>query len=246
MPSTIPSDICPHCGNPFPRMTIPAMFGSPERSIPCACDCDGALREERDIRRSERQEQLRRAWENTGVPKRYRNVVPDKSGLEVIESGRGLFLCGPKGTGKTRAACAVLKAYVAKHTSASGWCSARFVSTSAWLDKIQDTYGRWADSAEDAFQRAAGVQFLVLDDIGKVNSRITDWTVGKLFRLVDDRYGDDEKVTVFTSQYRLSELAARLTVGGDVDTPDAMVSRIFETCDQRLFDGPDRRLARRQ
>lgn len=234
--------VCPHCGNPFPTITIPPMFGAPERRVPCPCECEGALAEELERKRFERKNQLRHAWEATEVPKRYRDVEPDKELLGVIESGRGLYLCGPKGTGKTTAACAALKAYVAKHTDRStGWCSARFIQTSEWLDSIQETYGNYRLSSEDAFWRAAGVGLLVLDDIGKVNSRITDWTVGKLFRLVDERYGEG-KPTVFTSQYDLSDLSRRLTVNGDADTADAIVSRIFETCDQRLYDGPDRRL----
>lgn len=242
MPSTTQSKVCPHCGKPYPHIVIPGFLGVPERRIQQrVCDCEGALEEELNRKRRERQNQLKQAWESTGVPKKYRNVRPDKEALGVIESGKGIYVCGPKGTGKTRFACQVLKAYVARHTKPNGWCGARFISTSEWLDSLQETYGNWKLSTEDAFARAAGVDFLVLDDIGKVNSRITDWTVGKLFRLIDERYGE-EKPTVFTSQYRLSELSGRLTVGEDVDTPDALVSRIFEMCEQRRFDGPDRRI----
>lgn len=240
MPRTTGSE-CPHCGRPYRTFEIPPLIGTRGRVIALPCDCDGARAEERDSRRGERQTQLRTAWRATGVPERYMGVDPDLAALPTIESGTGMYICGPRGTGKTRAACAVLKAYVARHTSRQGWCSARFVSVPRWLDSMQDAYDRRGASAEDAFQTAAGCSLLVLDDLGKVTSRVSDWTVGKLFRLVDERY-NAMRPTVYTSQYKLSELAARLTPGTDTDTPDAMISRIFETCVQMLMDGPDRRM----
>ena len=243
MPSTTPCDVCPHCGRPYRTIEIPAFLGIPSRTIQSSeCDCPGAVAERRRIKREERQDALRKAWAATGVPERYKDVNPDYDALERIEStGKGLYICGPRGTGKTNEACAVLKAYVSRHTRDDGWCSARFVSVAEWLDKIQDTYGNRA-SAEDVFAKASGPRFLVLDDMGKVNSRITDWTVGKLFRLVDERY-NAKKLTVITSQYRLSGLSERLTAGNDRDTPDAIVSRLFEMCAQERMDGADRRIA---
>lgn len=235
---------CPHCGRPLPTFTIPALHGKGTITIHGECDCEAAVSEERDAARRERQDQLSVAWGATGVPKRYRDVAPDPSLLDRLRDGGGLYLCGPRGTGKTTAACAALKAYVARNTSrATGWCSARFVSAPAWLDRMKDAYDRRGASADEEFGRAAGTGLLVLDDIGKFTSRVTDWAVGKLFRLVDERYSE-ERPTVFTSQYDLAGLSVRLTVGDDSDTPDAIVSRIFETCEQRRFDGPDRRLSR--
>jgi DNA replication protein DnaC/primosomal protein DnaI len=184
--------------------------------------------------------QLAHAWGLSNVPKRYRDVAPDKTVLGALESGSGFYLVGDNGTGKTQAACAMLKAWFARHTRADGWCSARFVSVPEWLDKMQDTYGSRA-SSEDVFWTAAGPHVVVLDDIGKLNSRLSEWVVGKLFRLIDTRYSE-MRPTIFTSQYRLSDLSSRLVVGEDTETPDAIVSRIFEMCEQRRFDGPDKRL----
>lgn len=237
--SALGDDVCPHCGQRLRKFSIPSLHGGEGRLITVECDCEGAIEERTREDRAARACTLRSAWERTGVPRRYLDVKPDMGMLRLIDDGKGIYLYGPRGTGKTHAACSILKAYVSRHTSEAGWCSARFVSTPAWLDSIQDTYGRWS-SSEDAFQRAAGVKLLVLDDIGKVTSRVSDWSAGKLFRLVNDRYGDG-KVTVFTSRYQLADLASRMSTYEDRETAGDMVDRIAETCVPLMMDGPNLR-----
>lgn len=234
------SDACPMCGRPRERYMIPGLFGGCRhwQVMPCECEAEA----ERLERRDRRAEQLRKAWEKTGVPKRYLDVTPDFESLGMLEGGRGIYMHGNRGNGKTHHACEVLKAYVSRNTGRSGWCNARFVSAPRWLDAIRDTYGsRWS-SSEDAFQTAAGVDLLVLDDFGKVDSGVPTWAVSKLFNLVSERY-NDMRPTVFTSRYSLRELVNRLADGDDCSAGD-MASRIAETCSMLRFDGEDRRLAR--
>lgn len=241
MPSTsVAEGTCPHCGRELPTYRVPAAFGAPERTLRGECGCEAAVAERARSARDARTAQLRTAWERTGVPAHYLGVEPDATHLATLEAGRGLYLWGPRGAGKTHAACRLLKAWVARHTSAEGWCSARFLTTVGWLDGISATYGTRA-SAEEAYQRAAGARVLVLDDLGKLTASSSAHAVGKIFRLVDDRC-TAHRPTVFTSQYDLARLAERLTAGADTETPDAIVSRVFESCEQVRLDGPDRRL----
>ena len=181
------------------------------------------------------------AWERTGVPKRYLDVEPDYEAIKGLEDGIGLYLYGTRGVGKTYAACAALKGYVSRHTNDSGWCSARFISANRWLDSIQETFGRWNASAEDAFQKAAGTGLLVIDDFGKLNSKVNDWALGKLFSLVNERYSD-MRPTIFTSKYSLSQLAEKFDAV-DRETSGDMISRIREMCRGVEMTGVDRRLA---
>lgn len=242
MPSTSSgagADVCPFCGKRLEKYRIPSLHGGEGRLVTVMCECEGAIEERTRRERADRARVLRTAWERTGVPKRYLDVKPDFKTLMEMEDGKGLYIYGTRGTGKTHAACAILKAYVSRHTSEAGWCSARFISTAAWLDSIQDTYGRFS-SSEDAFQRAAGVKFLVLDDIGKVTSRVSDWSAGKLFRLVDERNGG-KRLTVFTSRYQLADLASRMSTYEDRETAGDMVSRIAEMSTPVVMNGPDLR-----
>lgn len=233
--NTTTARTCPHCGRPYPTVTIPAFLGIPERRVQAMeCGCEGERAESMAVQRRLIQQDLTRAWHGTGVPKRFRDVRPDYDGLKGMGFSGGLYLTGPKGTGKTTAACRILKAYVREHQR-SGWVSARFVSVPDWLGSMR---GVWGTQEEEAFQSAARCQLLVLDDIGK--GKPTEWAIERLFRLVDDRY-NGARPTIFTSQYDLGELGERCTVNGDSETADAMVSRIFETCTGLTFDGPDLR-----
>lgn len=236
---------CPHCGRPLPTFTIPALHGRGTITLHGDCNCDKAVAEMEAELRRERSEALRSAWTSTGVPREYLGVSPDREALSSIDldAGNGLYLHGHRGTGKTTKACEILKAYVAGHTSERGWCSARFVSAPAWLDRMRDAYDRRGASAEEEFERASRTGFLVLDDLGKFTSRVTDWAVGKIFRLVDERWSE-RRPTVFTSKYSVSALSDRLMECGDTDTVGDIASRISGMCRSVRFDGPDRRLSR--
>lgn len=226
---------CPYCGKPYPTIIVPAFLGIPERKIQSSeCGCEGEAEAKNAERRKSMQADLIRAWHGTGVPKRFQSVQPDRDGLAELEFAGGMYLFGPKGTGKTTAACRVLKAYVREH-QANGWVSARFVSVPDWLASMR---GVWGNQEEEAFQRASRCRLLVLDDIGK--GKPTGWAIERLFRLVDSRY-NSARPTIYTSQYDLGELGERCTVDGDTETADAMVSRIYETCKGMAFDGPDLR-----
>lgn len=233
--TTTTAKTCPYCGKPYPTVTIPALWNIPERTVQSReCGCEGERTALHAEYRRAMQSDLVSAWHNTGVPKRFYEVQPDRDGLAELEFSGGLYLTGPKGTGKTTAACRILKAYVRENQS-SGWVSARFLSVPDWLGSMR---GVWGDQEEEAFQRASRCRLLVLDDIGK--GKPTEWAIERLFRLVDDRY-NGARPTIFTSQYDLGELGERCTVNGDAETADAMVSRIYESCKGVVFDGEDLR-----
>lgn len=233
--TTTTAKTCPYCGKPYPTVTIPALWNIPERTIQSReCGCEGERTALHAEYRRAMQSDLVSAWHNTGVPKRFYEVQPDRDGLAELEFSGGLYLTGPKGTGKTTAACRILKAYVREKQS-NGWVSARFLSVPDWLGSMR---GVWGDQEEEAFQRASRCRLLVLDDIGK--GKPTEWAIERLFRLVDDRY-NGARPTIFTSQYDLGELGERCTVNGDAETADAMVSRIYESCKGVVFNGEDLR-----
>lgn len=227
------SDRCPYCGKPYETFTIPSLSGRPH-VLRRECSCDGAKEQARAEFVRVRGAELTKAWRATGVPERFWNVQPDSDGLAELEFHQGLYLSGPRGTGKTTRACRILKAYV-RENQRDGWVSARFMSVPDWLASMR---GQWGDIEEDRFQRAAGCKLLVLDDIGK--GKPTAWSVEKLFRLVDSRY-NHAKPTIFTSNYDLGKLGERYEVEGDHETADAMVSRMAEMCKGIEFTGPDLR-----
>ena len=85
--------------------------------------------------------------------------------------------------------------------------------------------------------RLSRVGCLVLDDLGKESP--TDWTLGQVFRVVNDRY-ENMRPVVVTTQYGKSDLIRRLAKNGDEETAVAIVSRLSEMCDKYELQGKDR------
>lgn len=242
---------CPFCGRELRRRTATLMG----RTVFCGveeCGCEGAVAE-RERERAEREaaearEELRRAmarYGRAGIPKLFLMNRPEASetyswvrprARQIAESaraGRGAYLVGPVGTYKT------LVAATAARYAVDAGMSVRFTSVSRVLDAVRGSYGTSRDSAAvmDAYASAG---LLVLDDLGKESP--TDWTLMKLFDLVNDRY-EQMRPLVVTTQYARSELVSRLAKNGDEETAVAIVSRLAETCDRYDFAGPDRRIS---
>ena len=108
-----------------------------------------------------------------------------------------------------------------------------------FADTSKGTYG--GDGTEDGvLSRLSRVGCLVLDDLGKESP--TDWTLGQVFRVVNDRY-ENMRPVVVTTQYGKGDLIRRLAKNGDEETAVAIVSRLSEMCDKYELQGKDRRLS---
>lgn len=145
----------------------------------------------------------------------------------LAREGRGAYLFGTPGTGKTHAAACAVRM----------WCDrggvARLVTAKRLLDDVRDGYR--GDGDRRALERAARVPLLALDDLGL--ERRTDWGVEEISALIDGRTAAGLP-TVITSNYSLGELA---TLWGGVDGARA-ASRIAGACERIAVEGPDRRL----
>lgn len=141
-------------------------------------------------------------------------------------AGRGSYLYGATGRGKTwAAACAV-------RLAAEGGRRARLVTSRRLLEEIR---GGYDGGDRFALDRAARTWLLVLDDLGA--ERPTDWAIEQLTGLVDERVSAGLP-TVVTSNYAPGELG-RLWGG----MPGARIaSRLGGACEMVEVAGPDRRL----
>jgi len=143
-----------------------------------------------------------------------------------LAEGRGLWLMGDVGTGKTTLAMIVSKAAVeAGHTVA-------IYSLPRLLARIRRTYD--AETGEDSylefFHRLTSVDLLHIDDLGAQKS--SDWVLEQLYAIVDERYAA-ERAMVVTSNLGYEEL--REQIGPRV------VSRLTEMCQELPLYGEDLR-----
>jgi DNA replication protein DnaC len=187
------------------------------------------------------------------VPVRYASVAIDREPLlslddavrarlrafiremdERITAGRGLWLGGERGTGKTSAA-----ALLVMEASRRGY-AAGFHPLAELLMKIRRTYDQptpgdpfdGREHEEDLIDQLSSLDLLVIDDMGAVKA--TPWVLQQLYVIVNRRY-NEQRSTVITTDLDREGLAQ--VVGWRV------VSRLAEMTGRAVnFSGPDLRL----
>lgn len=148
---------------------------------------------------------------------------------EQLDNGRGLWLIGDVGTGKTTLAMLISKAALDAGRSVAIYSVPRL------LAEIRDTYD--ADPGErsymDFFQRLVAVDMLHLEDLGA--EKQTDWVLEQLYSLVNQRYEDKRSILVTSNVNSPDDLEGQ--VG------KRTVSRLAEICgpDPLKLFGPDMR-----
>jgi DNA replication protein DnaC len=139
---------------------------------------------------------------------------------EYLDEGRGLWLMGDVGTGKT-----TLGMLVSKSALEAGF-SAAIYSLPRLLSRIRRTYD--AEAGEQGylefFERLTSVDLLHLDDVGA--EKRTDWVLEQLYAVVNERYETGRSILVTSNldQMQLEEQIGARTV-----------SRIVEMCGQEFM-----------
>lgn len=144
-----------------------------------------------------------------------------------LEMGRGLWLFGDTGTGKTTLAMLVSKAATERGRTVA------IYSLPKLLARIRRTYDEEpnGDSYAVFFDRLTSVDLLHIDDFGA--EKRSDWVLEQLYALVNERY-EDERSIMLTTNLTLDKLEDQIGV--------RTVSRLTETCEQVPLFGVDRRL----
>jgi DNA replication protein DnaC len=211
---------------------------------PCRCRAERvALRRKRKM-----EGRLRRA-----IPKRYLDMSFERHPLDEIaslhpiiaqevrayvsdldgnlEAGRGLWLCGTKGTGKTSLAYYVSAAAARAGHSVLSW------NTITLLNDLRDSLNsdRGAGEIIDA---ACSVDLLQLEDLSA--ARTTEWVLEQLYLIVNRRY-EDQRAIVFTSD--LPDASADPHALAE-HVGERTFSRLLAMCSTPLvMNGQDMRLA---
>jgi len=178
------------------------------------------------------------------IPRRYRDVSFERPPVteidrqvvaavrrftdridEKLDAGRGLWLMGPVGTGKTTLAMLVAKSALAAGRSVAIYSLPRL------LNEIRDTH-RAERSHVDLLDRLTAVDLLHVDDVGA--ERTTDWVLEELYSIVNARYEDQRSMVITTNILDREALCEQIS--------ERTVSRLTEMCDEVPLIGHDRRM----
>lgn len=214
------------------------------------CDGDGLVYDERtdtchDCRCRPQLIAQRKARSLSAViPRRYRDVSFERPPVTDIDArvvatvrrycerieqrlddGRGLWLMGPVGTGKTTLAMLVSKAALRAGRSVAIYSLPRL------LNEIRDTY-RAERSHLELLDRLTAVDLLHVDDVGA--ERTNDWVLEELYSIVNARYEEQRAMLITTNILDRDALCEQLG--------ERTVSRLTEICEELPLLGSDRRL----
>lgn len=145
-----------------------------------------------------------------------------------LDAGRGLWLMGDVGTGKTTLAMIASKAAIEVGRSVAIYSLPRL------LNLVRDAIE--SDAGKLAFlDRLAAVDLLHIDDFGAENT--TEWVLEQLYSIVNTRY-EDERAMIVTTNLKYEDLIEQLG--------ERTVSRLVAICGNGLpLFGNDGRLSHR-
>jgi DNA replication protein DnaC len=145
---------------------------------------------------------------------------------ERLDSGRGLWLFGETGTGKTTLAMLISKAALEAGRTVA------IYSLPKLLARIRRTYDSepGGDSYLSFFERLTAVDLLHIDDLGA--EKRSDWVLEQLYALINERY-EAERSVLITTNLPHEELEEQIG--------SRTVSRLSQMCDEVPLFGPDRR-----
>lgn len=234
-------------------MAIAASGDGKRRACPFGrCDGSGWILDDNDFASrcdclEPRLMKARSAGINSVIPARYRGVSFDRPPVTEIDSvivnairdftddldrnleaGKGIWLMGDTGTGKTSLAMLVSKKVLARGRTAA------IYSLPKLLGRIRSTYDAdpGDESYADFFERLCEVDMLHLEDLG--TEKRTEWVLEQLYALINERY-ERQKSVMVTTNFDQTELEEQLG--------DRIVSRLVEICGDPLpLYGTDHRM----
>ncbi len=213
------------------------ILGPEDVARPCQC-------------RAERLSRGRSRGVSSVIPARYRGVSFDRPPVSDMErdlqtkaavaevrafiadldarlaEGRGLWLFGDTGTGKTTLGMLVSKAALEAGKTVA------IYSLPKLLARIRQTYDAepGGDSYTTFFERLTSVDLLHIDDLGA--EKRSDWVLEQLYALVNERY-ENQRSMLITTNLEHAELEEQIG--------PRTVSRLTQICDEVPVFGDDRR-----
>lgn len=232
---------CGKCHTPK-QTEIDADGNGSIRRVMCLCQCEtDKVRKEEDAQKQAEFERRVKAMRSVGFPEKqmwswtFANDDMQNSRIttamrnyvnhfpEFLETGKGLLLYGPTGTGKTYAACEVANALIGKGVPVLVTNFVRLVNT---LQGLSDRRQAYIDSLSK-------FALLVIDDLGV--ERKSEFMQEQVYNIVDSRYIAGLPMIV-TTNLGINEIKQPSDIGNK-----RIYDRILERCFPVEVNGGDRR-----
>lgn len=143
---------------------------------------------------------------------------------DLRKEGKGLYIEGTAGTGKTHIAAAISMELIKQGYSVIMQTQNDILAT------IKTAYDNFSDySEEELSNRYKRVSLLVIDDLGKYPATV--WGMATLYDVINYRY-EEQLPTIVTTNYNENDLIKRLTTAdGDCISIATIISRLRQTTD---------------
>jgi DNA replication protein DnaC len=209
-------ETCEKCGEPIQK--IVELLGV-KRRVPIMCRCKKKELKDKEIKdlNLEKQERLKSLiknslmeksffektfenWDfNKGQKTMYNLGIKYANNFKKIkQEGLGLLVYGNPGNGKSYLSFAIANELLKKQQPVI--C----ISINGLLERIRETYSRWGREGETEILKSLGnADLLVIDDLGVEQS--TDWSVTKIYNIIDSRYRNKLPLIV-TTNHTLDDL----------------------------------------
>lgn len=206
----------------------------------CKCQADERDRKEQEAELIRKQKYIESLKEQSLLGRRYNNVTfantetghnPQfdnaintcfnycECSVENLEEGKGIYLYGDKGTGKTHLTACMVDALTKKY-------QACLLTNFFEISKaIRNTF-KGSGTESGYINKLTNIDFLFIDDLGTElvqRNGEDNWLQEKIFEIINMRY-NNLKPTIFTSNHSLNQLIH------ERGFMEKTVDRIYEMC----------------
>ena len=254
---------CKFCGRKLKRKKLIFNIGNTEMKIDQElerCTCESAknywklqdekaekIKQERE--ECMRQNKIRKLYEYSKINPRLKGYMFDnfrtdqtnerafrkakKFANEVLlRKSKSLIITGNVGTGKTHIAASIANYLIQNEVRVI------FGTLINLLGEVKDTYKNDGKTESDIIEKYSKVPLLIIDDLGK--EKPSEWTLEKLFTIINNRYENNLPV-VITTNYNREQLRERLANNQNYIIADSIISRLYQMCAGINLVGSDKR-----
>lgn len=255
---------CEFCGKGLRQEVNTWVVGGKEiciKRIPERCNCKQAKeywKEQDELERIklltkleiERKKNMERLYTLSGMSSRLRNYNFENykvgnenktayfkakkyvADLLAGNKSNSLFITGNIGTGKTHLAASIANELIKNGRPVI------LGTLINLLTEVKDSYSIDGEYESKIINKYSKIGLLIIDDLGK--ERPSEWTLEKLFTIINNRYENNLPV-IITTNYNREKLRERLACNKNYEIADSIISRLYEMCKGINITGKDKR-----